>query len=267
MKLNEKCQETVAKFLSILMQSEQFDRASLREAIHQASPAVPRLSFINLMSDLHTPKGKLSPPTPSGVMLDQKAREIKMLKAQLDAEKYERGFLEVQCKQYEEQMNKLTNERKQYQLEIERLKSDIASHDTENFSPNRNVKDELAKNRLQKQIDEKNEQIYDLKTELENLMHDRDTTKKKLVYTEKETRKYLVRIEDLELAMTDQQTGLQDRDAKIQDLESQVNELEFHLQHLRDSIPKEVLDSSTDLLEFSMNQSALDIFSGNILLK
>lgn len=210
MNLNDKCQEAVAQFLNIMMQNEKFDRSTIRDAIYHASPAVPRLSFVNLMSNLNTPKGKSSPPTPTGVLLDHRMREIKMLKAQLDSEKYERGCLEVQCQQYEDQMIKLKNEREQYQMEIERLKSDLV-----------------------------------LKG-----------------YTEKETRKYLVRIQDLELTVTDQQTMLQDRDDRIKELVDQVNDLEFHLQQVRDSVPREILDSSGDLLDFSMNQSMTNELTG-----
>lgn len=266
MQMNAKCQEAIAHFLNISMQSEQFDRETIREAIHQSSPAVPRLSFINLMNNLNTPKGKLSPPTPIGAIVDQKMREIHTLKAQLDSEKYERGYLEVQCKQYEEQISKLTNDKKHFQLEIERLKNDLETQDTENFSPNRTVKEEAIKSRLKKEVEEKMELIYELKGELENIKHEKQALLGKLAYTEKETRKQLVRVQELEMTLADNQEEMQQRQDRINDLEFQVKDLEFHLQQVRNSNPKEVLDSSGDLLDFSMNQSVVNVFSGKFLL-
>lgn len=108
--LKPKCQSSIQTFLEILAKSEKFDRNSLRMAIRDSTPANPRLSFLhlNFNTPQRSPKNfKNSPPTPTSQLLDEKGREVKLLKAQLDSEKYERGFLEVQVKQYEERLSKL----------------------------------------------------------------------------------------------------------------------------------------------------------------
>lgn len=108
--LKPKCQSSIQTFLEIVTRSEKFDRNSLRTAIRDSAPANPRLSFLQLgfSTPQRSPKNfKNSPPTPTSLLLDEKGREVKLLKAQLDSEKYERGFLEVQVKQYEERLSKL----------------------------------------------------------------------------------------------------------------------------------------------------------------
>lgn len=108
--LKPKCQSSIKTFLEIVAKSEKFDRNSLRMAIRDSTPENPRLSFLYLKfnSPQRTAKNfKNSPPTPTSQLLDEKGREVKLLKAQLDSEKYERGFLEVQVKQYEERLTKL----------------------------------------------------------------------------------------------------------------------------------------------------------------
>lgn len=50
---------------------------------------------------------KISPPTPRTIILDEKTKQLKELKAQLEAENYDKGYLEVQLKQLQDKNDKL----------------------------------------------------------------------------------------------------------------------------------------------------------------
>ena len=66
---------------------------------------------MNFHTPIRTPKNlknTISPTPNSNALLDEKMREINTLRTQLDSEKYDRGFLEVQVKQYEDQVNRLS---------------------------------------------------------------------------------------------------------------------------------------------------------------
>lgn len=104
--LNEKCQLSVGKFFQIMSRHEKFDRNSIRQAISTSTPAVPRLSFMHLSTPISTPvKGN---PTTQDLahLLDTKNYEAKSLRAQLEGEKHERGYLESQVQEMEEKLNK-----------------------------------------------------------------------------------------------------------------------------------------------------------------
>lgn len=49
---------------------------------------------------------KISPPTPKTIILDERTKQLKELKAQLEAERYEKGYLEVQLKQLQDKNEK-----------------------------------------------------------------------------------------------------------------------------------------------------------------
>lgn len=107
--LNPKCQNTVADFFDCLCRHEKFDRNTIRQAISTSSPAVPRLSFQRLSTPVGTPVKGIQmqfPGTPIAHLLDAKNGEAKSLRAQLEAEKHERSYLEVQVQKLEERLNK-----------------------------------------------------------------------------------------------------------------------------------------------------------------
>ncbi|XP_063706407.1 GRIP and coiled-coil domain-containing protein 2-like [Culicoides brevitarsis] len=262
--LKPKCQSSIKAFLEILSKQEKFDKHTLRTAIREATPANPRLSFLQMgfSTPQRSPKNfKNSPPTPTSQLLDEKGREVKLLKAQLDSEKYERGFLEVQVKQYEERLSKLMKDQKTYQHEINELNNKILSQETENFSPNRNFKEESAKKRLRERIAEKDEQICDLKLDIEAVRHDLTHMKDKYTYMEKEMRKQMSRVQELDSLVLDLETELQGKIEIIENLQLQIQDLETHISNNRAAVPREVLDSSGDLLDFSFNHGKVNCFT------
>lgn len=89
-----------------------------------------------------TEKHIISPPTPKSKMLEEWNIEIKNLKVQLATDRYEKGFLEVQVKQFEEKNKKLLTEQRQFINEIHDLKNSLLVLNTENISPNKNKHEE-----------------------------------------------------------------------------------------------------------------------------
>ena len=60
----------------------------------------PHLNFLSLGSPLRTPKAKSTPTsTPNKEVFNERMRELKMTKAQLENERYEKNMLEIEVKQ------------------------------------------------------------------------------------------------------------------------------------------------------------------------
>jgi hypothetical protein len=62
---------------------------------------------MSIDSPIKTPQAKQSPPTPTTLLLDEKKRTNNLLQSQLESERFERGYLEMQLKQSEEKVEKL----------------------------------------------------------------------------------------------------------------------------------------------------------------
>lgn len=81
----------------------------LRQAIKEACPmsSSPHLHFMNVGSPLRTPKVKKSPSTPNKEVFNEKIKELKMIKTQLENERYEKNMLEIEVKQNQEKSESL----------------------------------------------------------------------------------------------------------------------------------------------------------------
>lgn len=147
-------------------------------------------------------------------------------------------------------------DQKNYQQEINELNNRVLSQETENFSPNRSVKGESAKKRLRNQIAKKDEIICDLKIDIETLNNDYKNLSDKWAYTDKQMKSQINRVQDLEGVVMDLESELQQKLEIIENLQVEMEELERHISQTREAKPKEVLDSSGDLLNFSFNQDS-----------
>lgn len=175
--LANKHQLAIASFFENLVKMEKIDRVVLSKAISDAGPKSP-VRFLQMGSPITTPNKKISPSTP----IEHKTRLLNSLKLQLDTEQYERGVMEVQMKQYEEKIKKLEQSQKTYRSTIEGLRNDLSAKDTENVSPNRNVKGEQIIKRLKKELAEKEEKIYKLKGSVDSLAEIKKVTDEKVSF-------------------------------------------------------------------------------------
>ncbi|XP_058443178.1 centromere-associated protein E isoform X2 [Malaya genurostris] len=112
---------------------------------------------------------KLSPPTPKTIILDERTRQLKELKAQLEAERYEKGYLEMQLKQLQDKNDRFMDDKRKQLKEIRELKSELQSCNRENESPNKQRDADHKLNRIQRQLNEKEENLDRLKIELETI--------------------------------------------------------------------------------------------------
>ncbi|XP_055551720.1 putative leucine-rich repeat-containing protein DDB_G0290503 isoform X2 [Wyeomyia smithii] len=113
---------------------------------------------------------RLSPPTPKTVILDERTKQLKELKAQLEAERYEKGYLEMQLKQLQDKNERFMEDKRKHLKEIRELKAELQSGDRENESPNKQRADGDHKLvRIQRLLAEKEDTVDRLKIELETI--------------------------------------------------------------------------------------------------
>lgn len=80
----------------------------IKIAIRDAVPLpTPQINFLQLGSPLSTPKGNRSPATPNRELFNEKVRELKSVKTQLENERYEKSLLESEMKQNAEKIESL----------------------------------------------------------------------------------------------------------------------------------------------------------------
>ncbi|CAO1399270.1 unnamed protein product [Diamesa serratosioi] len=254
-KLDQKHQLAIAKFFGLLKthfdNKDKINKTLIRQAIHQSAPLSPGVvPFLQIGSPIRTPKANKSPPTPTRQLFMEKTRELKTIKAQLDTERYERGCLEVQVKLNEEKILNMTQDRKKLNREIQELRSEHLSKDTENSSPNKLVRDEQLKYRLGKEISERDEKILDLKCEVERLQELIQLSTNRMTFTEKEMLVLKERIKDLDASVDDLREQLEAKDEKIIYLQESNAELQTYINETRTSISRE-LNSSCEGLDFS----------------
>lgn len=100
--LEPRQQSYIAKFFKFLKaaldRNAQISRELIKEAIREAVPS-PQINFLQLGSPLSTPKGCKSPASPNREMFNEKIRELKAVKSQLENERYEKGLLESEMRQ------------------------------------------------------------------------------------------------------------------------------------------------------------------------
>lgn len=177
--LSNKNQLAIASFFENLVKTEKIDRRVLGKAISDSSPKSP-IHFLQMGSPIKTPNSKVFKTSSPN---EHQTRILNSLKLQLDTEQYERGVMEVQMKQYEEKILKLEKSQKTFSTTIEGLKNElIFAKNTENVSPNRNVKGEQIIKRLRKELAEKEEKIYKLKGSIDGLAESKKSTDEKVSF-------------------------------------------------------------------------------------
>lgn len=102
-------------YMSCCLSDQKITKEIVRKGITEAtsvfSPPVP---FLSVKSPLRTPKKpNISPPTPSKQFLENKLKELKHVKTQLENERYEKNILEIEVK---ENCEKITNLGRQLSL-------------------------------------------------------------------------------------------------------------------------------------------------------
>ncbi|KAI9576129.1 myosin-13-like [Glossina fuscipes] len=256
-KLPSDSQQSMAQFFHELLEMEQLNKVNLREAVAEviASHALSRSNHsisrsndsltpgtsIETDSPLKTPKRNIGARrnlllTPKTHLLEERTRELFALRAQLDTERYEKDLLEIQIKQNEDKVLRLSQDHKKLIQQIQELKIDVLvkTTDENNSSVDREgVERDQAQKRLVKEITQKDNEIVKLSETLRATEEDKILAEEKLTYNEWQIEMYGERIDLLECEMNDLAEEIQKRDSTIKYLNDAKVELEQFIAEMR----------------------------------
>ncbi|XP_055624263.1 centromere-associated protein E isoform X2 [Toxorhynchites rutilus septentrionalis] len=220
---------------------KEIDRTMIRKAIQDAmpkammppSPPQPSLQQLSQSSRLtssdipdsplrlNSRLQRISPPTPKTIILDERTRQLKELKAQLEAERYEKGYLEVQLKQLQDKNDKFLEDKRKYLKEIRELKAELQTCNRENESPNKQRGADHKLSRIERQLAEKEAALDQLKVELETVSENNKNATEMINYRNTQ----IVKLKD----------KIQEQEASIVTLSECVEEKELMIKYLRES--------------------------------
>lgn len=155
-------------------------------------------------SPLNTPNKKTgrSPQTPKNRLMEQNMRKLNKVKIQLETERFEKGFLEIQIKDGEQEIQRLNEQQKLHMDEIHELKSQLLYDNIENRTPN--MKQESTKkgvNSLKRDINQLEDKVANLLAEVHCLNSDKTTLNKKLKHSEEQMKLSLEKTQEISSMM------------------------------------------------------------------
>ncbi|XP_037938520.1 centromere-associated protein E isoform X2 [Teleopsis dalmanni] len=275
-KLSEQTQQNIADYFKQLLDCEVITKESLRHAIANVpsitesspqssgnSPAnnTPPIANGHVNSPANTPirqfamLNRISPSTPKSFLLEERTRELYQLRALLDTERYEKGLLEVQLKQNEEKITKLSQDQKRMQQVIHDLRNELLYKTTEACStiPDDEQEEQLKK-RLCKEISQKEEEITKITSILNTLKEEKDLVTEKLSFANSNLTDCIERINQLEATLDEQALELEAKSSTILYLTNSKLELEQFIAETRKG--NNNLNSSNDFLDNSFSQTS-----------
>ncbi|XP_075156048.1 mushroom body defect isoform X3 [Haematobia irritans] len=187
--------------------------------------------YIRCDSPLKTPKRcagpqRISPTTPKSYLLEERTRELYNLKAQLETERYEKGLLEVQIKQNEDEILKLSQEHKKLHHQIQDLKNEIILKTSDGDCTENHECDEQMQKRLLKEISTKEHEIIKLNDIVRTLREEKALIQEKLSYAEKQILICMNRISELDFKVDELKEEIEKKNNTIQYLSNSKVELE-----------------------------------------
>jgi hypothetical protein len=96
----------IVNFLKHIRSNANFTKESLRTAMVWRSSPQETLNIFTI-SPMKSDRQQSAPPTPSKEFLGQKLKELKILKTQLENEKFEKSMLDVEFQQSQEKIENL----------------------------------------------------------------------------------------------------------------------------------------------------------------
>lgn len=202
--LGEYQQAAVANFFKQFggMKYESVTRVNLKKMIVDAIRTdVPVAEGVALS----TPKKRLngSPDTPKNRRLEQNVRELNKIRIQLETERYEKGFLEIQIKEGQDQIERLQAQQRTHINELHELRNQLLYENDENKTPN--VKDQEARSSemmtLKKNIGQLEDKVANLLVETHCLETDKGTLTKKLKHSEEQMQVLFERSEEMQMCI------------------------------------------------------------------
>lgn len=193
-------------------QNETVSRVNLRQTIKSAmiqqaaDCESPNSTPLKRRSDNGTVG---TPNTPRNRLLEQNMRELNRIRMQLEAERYEKGFLEIQIRDGEEQIKRLNETQRQHLTDIHELKNQLLYENDENKTPNLNqdVKEDCGA--LKKTICALEDKVQGLLIDTHCLETDKVTLKKKLKHSEDQMQILFERTQEMNCLIDEIKTDVQ----------------------------------------------------------
>lgn len=173
--------------------------------------------------------------------------------AQLETERYEKGYLEMQVKHSEEKLAKLDLDHKNSVAEIHDLKKYINQLRDDIASPNQLNIDQLTK-RLQKELNEKDEELSKCILDANVMKETNGFLNKKIIYMEKQMKLLSNKTLELHDDIEKIKLELDERDKIINYVNNNNKELEEMIKNLQTQSDKNGMDSTSDFLDSSSNE-------------
>ncbi|XP_037727647.1 trichohyalin isoform X2 [Drosophila subpulchrella] len=198
-----------------------------------------------------------APPTPRSELLEQRTRELRGVRAQLEVLSYEKTVLEEQQAEKEDLIKSLSKENIMAKSQLAKLKNAVQNGENADDSVTDNVPNEFdhLKRSLMKEISQKeaiiaetNDKLQDLRAEKSELVEELKASGDKLLAC-------VDRIRELEQRLEESILIVSSREDTIICLERDKQELDRCLQEAREELHnrREVLNASSDLLNCSLS--------------
>uniref|UniRef100_A0A1A9VZT8 Uncharacterized protein n=1 Tax=Glossina brevipalpis TaxID=37001 RepID=A0A1A9VZT8_9MUSC len=277
-KLPTRSQEIMALFFREVCDIEKLNKENLRRALAEAFASHESLRSSDLISTSNSslstgtnPKNDSSlmtlecnnietegssPFTPKIRLLEERTRELFTLRAELETERYEKDFLEVQIKRNEDKILKLHQDNKELLHQLQELNIDILTKANENNSLNRED-DEHNKmhDRFANEIQQKDNEIMRLNETLRASQEHKIVAEEKLLYKNNQIEMCSQRIELLEMKINKLTEDIDKREETIKYLGDANAELKQCIAETIDANASVVADSTLSQNSKSFNDS------------
>ncbi|XP_053615018.1 repetitive organellar protein-like isoform X2 [Plodia interpunctella] len=181
-KLNVEDQEVIMKFSKYLMEYSSISYRNVQNAITEAcGQDMACIETTNMQATV--------PETPPA--LRSLHSEVRRLQAALDAERFDRNYLQDELARTNLKLEKLLKDKQQYKLDMVALKSKISlcscaqEVDSKTESGDENI------GKLRRQLQQMEERLVEIQGQLDDVMYERDTYKTKLDEMKEERDKWL----------------------------------------------------------------------------
>lgn len=221
----------------------------VRQAVKEATPSPPALKYL-CASPLRTPDRSR---TPNKISFVEKLKELQKVKTMLESERYERNVLEAEVKQNEDKIQSLVKEVRTLKSENHKLRTEqMLDKDQENLSPNKAIRDEQIRVKMQREIDYRDETIVNLKCEIERLSDENLKLAGKMGVMDREIKELRDKLSDFQAVIDELSAEADQSSRRIQDLENINSDLQSFISETRQNSGQ---NSSSDCLDFSFSTS------------
>ncbi|XP_072942528.1 uncharacterized protein [Epargyreus clarus] len=256
-KLSPGDQETILKFSKHLMECPRISntdvQAAIVEACGQGTPVAEPVSMRVMVAE--------TPPA-----LRSYHSEVRRLQAALDAERFDRTYLQEELMRTNLKVEKLLKDKEQYKLEIVELKSQISQYGGQDRESHGDVRGATDTNKLVKELEQMEQRLVSTQEQLEDVQYERETYKSKLNQLKSEHDKLLAISQQESVKSGRLAEELEVERRQTQSLRELVAELRQH-NHLNgiDSSMLECDDPDTSIHSLQHNSSTCTEVCANVI--